>query len=322
MTVESRLKEAVAFGLLQSGVMSLRRPHFEKNRAIILVYHRINDANDPFFPALPRKLFAAQLDYLAGRYLVQPYDEVVAWLAEGAIGPPRVAITIDDGYPDTLEVVLPELARRALPATLFLSTAPPETGEPLWTDRTRWIVKHARAELGSEAQRLDHLSSVLRRLKAMGPADVDRAVAELESELRPEGPELRLLSWDDVRHLQQNNVHLGAHTHRHYMVSRLDDATLADEIGRSVRLIENRVGVEVHSFAYPNGRPEDYDARAIAVMRDLGLRSATTCRHGLARPTDDPFQLPRLYTQEPSLPLFAARLAGFGREERPEGHVS
>jgi peptidoglycan/xylan/chitin deacetylase (PgdA/CDA1 family) len=322
MTAEARLKGVVAYWLLQSGVMSLRRPHFEKNRALLLVYHRVNDANDPYFPALPRKVFAAQLDYLVGRYLVQSYDDVVAWLAEGAEGPPRVAITIDDGYPDTLEVVLPELTRRGLPATLFLSTAPPETGQPLWTDRTRWIVKHARAPLGDEAQRLRTLAEILGRFKALGPAAVDQGVEDLEAELRPEGPPLGLLSWDDVRRLQQGQVSLGAHTHRHYMVSRLDDSTLAEEIGRSVRLIEERVGVAVRSFAYPNGRPEDYDARAIDVLRELGLRSAATCRHGLARPTDDPFQLPRLYTREPSLPLFAARLAGFGREERPEGNVS
>lgn len=322
MSVESRFKKALAYGLMQSGVFSLRRPHFEKRRAILLVYHRINDAKDPYFPALPRKVFAAQLDYLAGRYLVQSHDEVAAWLAEGADGPPRVAVTIDDGYPDTLEVALPELERRALPATLFLSTLPPETGRPLWTDHVRWIVKHARVPMGSEAQRLERLSRILARLKALGPADVDREVAELEAELRPDGPPLRLLSWDDVRELHRRGVSLGAHTHRHYMVSRLDDTTLAEEIGRSVTLIETRVGVEVKSFAYPNGRPEDYDARAIAVLRSLGLRSAATCRNGLARPGHDPFQLPRLYTREPSLPLFAARLAGFGREERPEGTVS
>ncbi len=322
MTVESRFKKALAYGLLQSGVFSLSRPHFEKRRAILLVYHRINDAKDPYFPALSRTIFAAQLDYLAGRYLVQSYDDVVAWLAEGADGAPRVAVTIDDGYPDTLEVALPELERRALPATLFLSTQPPETGRPLWTDRVRWIVKYARTNMGDESARLTRLSQILARLKALGQAQVDQAVAELEAELRPEGPDLRLLSWDDVRELQRRGISLGAHTHRHYMVSRLDDATLADEIGQSVRLIEQRVGVEVKSFAYPNGQPEDYDARAIAVLRSLGLRSAATCRHGLARPGNDPFQLPRLYTREPSLPLFAARLAGFGREERPASSVS
>ena len=139
------LKRAVAFCLLRSGALSWHRARRERRRAIVLVYHRVNDDRDPFFPALPRKVFGKQLDYLAAHYRVQPLEEVAAWLAAGAEGPPRASITIDDGYPDTLEVALPEIRRRGLPATLFLATAPPETGAPLWTDLTRWLVKHARA---------------------------------------------------------------------------------------------------------------------------------------------------------------------------------
>jgi peptidoglycan/xylan/chitin deacetylase (PgdA/CDA1 family) len=245
-----------------------------------------------------------------------------------------VAITIDDGYPDTRDVVLPELEQRGLPATLFLSTGPPETGTPLWTDKVRWILKHARAQaldlpqlglagaLDGEAARLALLGRVLRRMKGLGPADVDAAVEALERALAPEGPPLPLLSWDDVRRLTAGPIRLGGHTHRHYMLSRLDDATLALEIGRSLDLIEDRTGTRALTFAYPNGEAADYDSRAIAVLRRLNVAGAVTCRNGLARPEDDPLQLPRLYTSVPSLALFAARLAGLGREEAPQVEVS
>lgn len=329
------LKRAVAFGLLHSGALAWHRARNERRRAIVLVYHRVNDERDPFFPALPRKVFARQLDYLAAHYRVQPVEEVAAWLAEGAEGPPRAAITIDDGYPDTLEVALPEIRRRGLPATLYLATAPPETGGPLWTDLTRWMVKHARAPevsvealglrgeaLGGMASRLRILGTLLGRLKARGPAEVDGAVEELRARLDPSGPPLRLLSWDDVRQLAAGGIALGGHTHRHYMVSRLNDEVLRDEIALSIRLIEERAGGRVTSFAYPNGEPSDYDARAISVLRTLGLRCAVTCRDGLARPDHDPFQLPRLYTSEPSLALFAARVAGLSQDEAAEVPVS
>jgi len=58
------------------------------------------------------------------------------------------------------------------------------------------------------------------------------------------------------------------------------------------------------------------------VLRRLGLRCAVTSRHALARPADDPFELPRLYTTGSSLALFAARLAGLSHEEPPEAAVS
>jgi peptidoglycan/xylan/chitin deacetylase (PgdA/CDA1 family) len=98
------------------------------------------------------------------------------------------------------------------------------------------------------------------------------------------------------------------------MLSRLDEAEQEREIRTSVQLIEGRTGRPVTTFAYPNGEPDDYDGRTVAILRRLGLRGAVTCRHGLARPGQDPFQLPRLYTSEPSLALFAARLAGLSHE--------
>jgi len=335
MTVALPFKRAVAWGLLRSGALRLHRSRFQRKRAILLLYHRVNGGQDPFFPGLSPSVFAAQLDYLATHYRVEPLEDVVTWLAEGAEGAPRAAITIDDGYPDTLEVVLPELARRGLPATLFLATGPPETGAPLWIDRTRWLIKHARAAvlempslglprqpLGEPAERLALVGPLLRRLKSLGSVEVDGAVEALAAALEPEGPPLAQLSWDDVRRMARGPIRLGAHTHRHYVLSRLDDRTQEDEIARSVRLVEERVGTRVRTFAYPNGEPADYDARAIAVLRRLGLTCAVTCRHGLAAPGHDPFQLPRLYTSEPSLALFAARVAGLGHEEVGEVGVS
>jgi len=329
------LKRAAAWGLRRTGLLRLHAHHFERRRAALLVYHRVNDEGDPFFPSLPRSMFAAQLDQLAAHYRVEPLEEVAAWLAAGAPGPPRAAITIDDGHPDTLDVAFPELERRGLPVTLFLATAPPETGAPLWIDRARWMVKHARARaleapslgmhglaLDERPSRLDLLGRLLRELKAMGAPEIDLALAALEAALEPNGPPLRVLSWDAVRRMAAGGVRLGGHTHRHYMVSRLDERTLEDEVVTGHRLIEERTGHRVLTFAYPNGEAADYDGRAVALLKRLGLLCAVTCRNGLARPGQDPFQLPRLYTSTPSVSLFAARLAGFGRKDALPVEVS
>jgi peptidoglycan/xylan/chitin deacetylase (PgdA/CDA1 family) len=321
-------KRGLAWTLLRSGALGLGS-RLARRRAVLLLYHRVNDSADPFFPALPLRVFTAQLDYLSSRYPVRPLEEVVGWLAAGAPGPPRLAITIDDGYPDTHDVVLPELARRGLPATLLLSTGPPETGEPLWVDRIRWAFKHARtgvveagslglhAPVVSEADRLSVLSGLLRRLKALGPRQIDEALREVSESLDPDGPALRVLNWEEVRRMAAGPIRIGAHTHRHYLLSRLDDATLLDELETSVRLIGERTAARPTTFAYPNGEAGDYDARSSAVLRELGIECALTSRHGLARPEHDRFELPRLYTSEPHLPLFAARLTGLAWATRP-----
>jgi len=59
--VNASLKRAMAWGLLRSGALSLHRSGFERHRAVILVYHRINDDRDPFFPSTPVEEFSQQL---------------------------------------------------------------------------------------------------------------------------------------------------------------------------------------------------------------------------------------------------------------------
>lgn len=331
MTANKQLKQFVAWTLLRSQTLRLRGLLFERQRAILLLYHRVNDDGDPFFPALGRRLFSEQLDYVARRYRVEPLEQVMAWLDNGANGPPRLAITVDDGYPDTLEVVLPELERRGLPATLFLATGPPETGAPLWTDRTRWLLKHARAPmldmpwlglpkapLEDSEGRLRALVPLLRRLKALPAAEIEHTLSVLETTLEPQGPALRLIGWDDVRRISRGPIRLGAHTHRHFMLSRLSDEEQEAEVEASARLIEQRAGFRVTCFAYPNGEPADYDARSMAVLRRHGFRYAFTASPGLARPGHDRLQLPRIHTNEPSIALFAARLAGLSPHEPEE----
>lgn len=321
------LKRTTAWGLLHSGALSLRGSIGQRHTAIVLMYHRVNDEHDPFFPALPVSTFVSQLEYLAGHYRVESLTSVADWLDEGAPGPARIAITIDDGYPDTHAHALPALARVGVGATLFLATAPVETGQPLWLDRIRWILKYGRgnlpalAALGIEPlslegtpERLTALRRILSALKRLPPAAVEATVSELERRLDPQGPPVGVLDWERVRAMAAGPIEVGAHTHRHYMLSRLEDDEVVDEIETSVRLIQECLGRSVTAFAYPNGEPEDYDARAIRALDRLGIRCAVTTRDGLARPGRPRYELPRLYTSETFLPLFAARVAGLRRE--------
>jgi peptidoglycan/xylan/chitin deacetylase (PgdA/CDA1 family) len=323
------VKRGLAWGLLRTGLLSLHRRARERGRAVILLYHRVNDECDPFFPALRVEHFVAQLEHVARHYRVEPLETVLDWLEEGAPGPARVAITIDDGYVDTHDVVLPALAQRGLPATLFLCTGPPETGRPVWSDRARGMLKHARGstlrlpEIGlpslatdSPRARLDACAALLPRLKQLGPASIARALGQIEEQLDPRPHAPRLLSWDEVRCLARGPLALGAHTHNHYLLAHLDEAGIAAEVASSVDLIAERVGVRPRTFAYPNGQEGDYDPRCIATFRALGLRCALSSRHGLVRPGGDAWQLPRVYTTGSSLALFATRVGGLGLARR------
>ncbi|MGH9321901.1 MAG: polysaccharide deacetylase family protein [Vicinamibacteria bacterium] len=333
MSLSRLLKSSTAACLYRSGALSLHRSFLERGRGIVLMYHRVNDHTDPFFPSLPVSVFAQQLDYLVRHYRVEPLESVVEWVTSGAAGKPRVALTIDDGYPDTFECMMPELAKRGLSATLFLSTSPVETGDVLWTERLRWAFKHATrarvdlsavglglSELGAVQERLPLLRRLLSGLKERQPSVIEEVSSRLAHELRPDGPLPRTLTWDRVKEMSESGCFaVGAHTHRHYLLSRLDDAELEREIRTSAELIRSRLARPVRLFCYPNGRSRDYDARSFPILRSLGVRYAVSAESGFVRPASPPLELPRIYTSEKSLPLFAARLAGIGGLSRMGG---
>ena len=88
----------------------------------VLMYHAFDEEElgDRF--VISRRRFEAQMRVLSLlRYRVVPFEQVVEALHEGGELPRRtVAITIDDGYLDNLEIAVPILRRRHFPATIFL----------------------------------------------------------------------------------------------------------------------------------------------------------------------------------------------------------
>jgi len=84
MSLSRRLKAATAGCLYRSGALDFYTRMHPPGRGIALMYHRVNDLEDPFFPSLPVSAFARQLDYLIRRYQVVPLEQMAEWAASGA----------------------------------------------------------------------------------------------------------------------------------------------------------------------------------------------------------------------------------------------
>ena len=80
---------------------------------ICCYYHRVNDDDDPFFPAIRASLFEAEMRLVSKHYRVVSLTELVERLAEGSVEP-VLAITFDDGYRDNYDVAFPILQRYGL----------------------------------------------------------------------------------------------------------------------------------------------------------------------------------------------------------------
>lgn len=122
----------------------------------------------------------------------------------------------------------------------------------------------------------------------------------------------RLLSLEQIRELHRHGVHFGSHTLTHAWLTSASDNDLEREVGDSKRKLEDLLGAEVSSFAYPWGVA---DMRVRCAVARAGYHTALTTQEGLNW-SEDPLALKRTNLAEvDTLPEFAFKLAT-GRDLR------
>lgn len=319
----------IATVLDKAGLMkpfSLAVGHARRGAAFpILKYHRVNDEDDPFFPALATDIFERQMAMIASIYVVLPLEELVARMMRNTVPRNALAITFDDGYRDNLTHAAPVLARYGLPASIFLATGFIGSADVPWFDRVAFAFKTCRATawrtswdetivLDTLADRLSALDRVLARLKMLPDAEirgaVDRLLMEVDSADRRGGKNV-MLGWDDVHALAGLGFSIGAHTISHAILSRITAERAWTEIDGSRAMIAAACGRPPRVFAYPNGGAGDYTGAVARLVRDAGFSCAVTTRFGVNTMATPLYELRRGGPWEDHLPTFALKLAGY-----------
>lgn len=277
----------------------------QRRRLLIVCYHGVRADDDPErqWLLLPRREFADQIAYLAAHYECLPIDTALERLWAGELREPTACVTFDDGYRNNRTIALPILEQHRVPATIYLATGLIGTSELLWTTtielafRTTRVdsldlaplgISTERTPLGDARSRRAIGKRVVEALKLRPVAERRELMAAMLRSLDASAnaaafPQYALMDWNDVATVAQSKlVTFGGHTVHHEIVSRLDDATLHDEIAGSVAAVREHVaGAVSHTFAYPNGRPEDIDDRATRVLASVGCSAAVTTTEGL-----------------------------------------
>jgi peptidoglycan/xylan/chitin deacetylase (PgdA/CDA1 family) len=97
----------------------------------------------------------------------------------------------------------------------------------------------------------------------------------------PHEPDLRPMSWDQIRGLADAGWEIGSHTCSHPRLTTLPDAELARELAESRAALEERLGRACTTLAYPYG---DHDPRVVDAAGAAGYAAAGTLPGRLARP--------------------------------------
>jgi peptidoglycan/xylan/chitin deacetylase (PgdA/CDA1 family) len=214
-----------------------------------------------------------------------------------------VAATFDDGYRSLRTVVEPVFSELNLPFTTFVCGEVLRGGPAPWYERVGLLVQKFGSSRAAKYWALGDLPGrvLVSALKEAPMSVVLKGLETAESDPAVDSRALcaRFMTEDDLAAVAQNPlVTVGSHTYSHPILSNLDPSEQRTEIQRGLDALRGVCGSTIEFFAYPNGKPEDFDSTVVQALREAGLRAAVTTVQRPVRPTDDFMSLPRLAISE------------------------
>ena len=339
-------KLAIVGGLHYTGMLGLIRRRMMRDRALILMYHRVNPRGygapdySPVGMSVTPEEFSMQMRFVKRHYDVVPLGKVVEAVRSGdRFAPNLCAITFDDGWEDVYRFAFPILREERVPATIFLTSGFIDGAPWYWEEHARYLLSiiHQRRNAPDFAE---HAQAVRAALEVHGLGDLpDRTDAELAMWLITHGRRLKkyddarrasmledfaalaarvapraprpFMNWDEIREMRAAGIEFGNHTVSHAELPSLSDEQLSRELDGAARRIHEAIGTPATDFAYPYGK---FDERVLEGVRRTGAHSACTTRFGLVERKADPYALKRINMCSDVgafEPLFAARVLGF-----------
>lgn len=333
------LKTCIAALLYYSGACWLFARWRLRNRAVVLMYHRVlaPDQTDLSFSAssivVTPETFERQMRLLhrwfnpvEAKKLLSMLSGEIDWLPRSCL------VTFDDGWFDNAENALPILSKTRIPATIFLATGFIGTQDCFWQERLTALLYEEWRKQGIKSTILrdvgathlltdgtpnvrEQIRDMVTSIKGWPRADIasliNRIAINYPSATSPSSVD-RFMTWDDARRLQASGwVTLGSHAHSHTPLTMLTEGALNDDLAQANAILNTELGERTRLFAYPNG---DHDGRTSSAVHSAGHPLAFTTESGLVAPGDNRLSIKRINISEvgtDSNARFLCRLFGW-----------
>jgi peptidoglycan/xylan/chitin deacetylase (PgdA/CDA1 family) len=285
------------------GIDSLFRC-INKNKLLVLMYHGITERTyqPSVWTQLPVDLFRRQLEFFQERYVPISLRQVREAMDGNRKLPERAAlITFDDGLKNNYHVAFPILKEKGIPAAIFLTVDFIDSDRILWVDELYLILceavakgvkldlKNAAAQQYFQAGEIwQSYEIVVESLKRAGfnsrNGEMDRLRMAVPVNYCQALHDFGILSWSEIQSMYQSGlIEFGVHTATHRILTELAQEEWDSEISAPKAALENKLGVEVSAFCYPNGQPSvDFQANHMDYLHKSGYKCAFTTASALA----------------------------------------
>lgn len=341
--LRSWIRATLARALYVVGALHLLSSIRLRNRAVVLMYHRVVDPEDLekvySHPGIivETPTFEKHLRFLRAHFHLVSLQEFRDHMVNGRPFAKRTClVTFDDGWEDNYTRAFPLLVKYNVPAAIFLTSGFVGTGRRFWQESLAYSLfrsieqaddGHARArtemlaKLGLDESALSPDATGKARIKE----NVWRAKNFPEQERKQvlddasgmagvqSGPPEHcdsFLAWAQVKAMAAAGIDFGSHTVNHQLLATIPSDEVREELEASKRAIEKELTEEIVSFAYPSG---SHNAECRRLVADSGFQLAFSTEAGLVGAADDRFTIKRINIHQgaaSSIPLLMARIVG------------
>jgi peptidoglycan/xylan/chitin deacetylase (PgdA/CDA1 family) len=301
-----------------TGLLWLVKFQLRRSRAVlVLTFHRVLD-DDEFAvsSSLPgilvrKQTFASFTAWIANEFEVLDLAQgKPSW--DDPVRGQRIALTFDDGWLDNYEHAAPIALCSG--ASLMIFVCPGLAGEsfPFWPERVSKLIQSIedRSKLDGIFPTVRGLTllqakeCIIETLKGMMEGQRDKMIRRLEELVVPTAlrgdsePHNRTMTWEQIQDLCGRGVRIGSHTFNHAILTGLSGGKVSEELQRSRREIESRLGIPCVALAYPNG---NHDGQIDRLAEESGYELAFTTEPGVWTKETNCLRIPRINISEPWL---------------------
>lgn len=299
--------------LAQPPVTTVLRRRATAHGAIsVLVYHTLGVDGEDFdaWTVLEQARFRSHVAMLRSHYDIVSLDEALESLGQPSRRP-RAVLTFDDGEHGLYAHLLPLIDELCIPVTIYIATRHIEADEPYWFDaimnalQTSGPLVIDLAGLGlppvtvgetAGAQNWIAIGRILEHLKSLSEERRLDAVRDVQHQAshakKRRFTPMRPLTLPELKAVAGHTlVTIGAHTHCHSLLDKMDLDRAESSVRTSVRLLQEWTGRKIEHFAYPNG---NHTPDLERLMQRAGFKTAAVGGGLIWATGSNVFALPRV----------------------------
>ncbi len=245
----------------------------------VVLYHHIAEQEDDLTRGLGVTLapdvFAMHLDHYERDYNVVDLDAVLA----GDLPERPLLITFDDAYRSVVDVAMPILAERGLPAVLFASTTPLDNRQLLLDNLLCWIVNTqglcALLDAISKCTTRESVGEIITHEIAAMQLDAREAlrhklITQFEINERSLLKTRPYLAAADLQTLVEHGFEIGCHTADHVHGRQIALGDVRSQLLEPLELLCELTDCPCRAFSYPYGERADATELVEGVIRSSG----------------------------------------------------